>query len=68
MASNIGVYGDNRLFASAVGMVGCGGNTAVETMYLPKQSVLAATYTPPAVTCTDNRAATRCAIASHADR
>lgn len=35
VATNIGAYGDNRLFASTVGMVGYGGNTAAEAMYLP---------------------------------
>ncbi len=34
-ATNIGDYGSNRLFASTVGMVGYGGNTAEEAMYLP---------------------------------
>ena len=34
-ATNIGRYGDNRLVASAVGMVGYGGNAAEEAMYLP---------------------------------
>jgi hypothetical protein len=35
VATNIGAYGDNRLFASTVGMVGYGGNKAEEAMYLP---------------------------------
>lgn len=35
VATNIGAYGDNRLFASTVGLVGYGGNTAAEAMYLP---------------------------------
>ncbi|MFO1269805.1 MAG: hypothetical protein U1F67_25410 [Rubrivivax sp.] len=64
--SNIGACGDNRLFASAVGMVGCGGNSAVETMYPPKQSALAGAYPQPAAIRADNCAATRCAIASYA--
>ena len=34
-ATNIGRYGDDRLVASAVGMVGYGGNAAEEAMYLP---------------------------------
>jgi hypothetical protein len=34
-ATNIGRYGDERLLASAVGMVGYGGNAAEEALYLP---------------------------------
>jgi hypothetical protein len=34
-ATNIGHYGSNRLLASAVAMVGYGGNTAEEAVYLP---------------------------------
>lgn len=34
-ATNIGRYGDNRLLASTVGLVGYGGNAAEEAMYLP---------------------------------
>jgi len=33
--TDLGRYGDNRLLASTVGMVGYGGNTAEEAMYLP---------------------------------
>lgn len=35
VATNIGRYGDNRLFASTVGLVGYGGNAIEEAMYLP---------------------------------
>lgn len=34
-ATNLGRYGDNRLLASTVGMLGYGGNAAEEAMYLP---------------------------------
>ena len=34
-ATNIGAYGSDRLRASAVGMMGYGGNIAAEAMYLP---------------------------------
>ena len=34
-ATNIGAYGSDRLRASAVGMMGYGGNIAEEAMYLP---------------------------------
>ena len=34
-ATNIGAYGADRLRASAVGMMGYGGNIAAEAMYLP---------------------------------
>ena len=34
-ATNIGDYGNNRLLASAVGLMGYGGNIAEEAMYLP---------------------------------
>lgn len=34
-ATNLGYYGDNRLLASTVGLVGYGANRAEEAMYLP---------------------------------
>jgi len=34
-ATNLGRYGDNHLLASAVGMIGYGGNLAEEAIYLP---------------------------------
>ncbi len=34
-ATNIGRYGDNRLLASTVGLMGYGGNAAEEAIYLP---------------------------------
>lgn len=35
IATNLGAYGSNRLLASAVGLMGYGGNIAEEAMYLP---------------------------------
>ena len=34
-ARNLGAYGDNRLLASAIGMMGYGANRAEEALYLP---------------------------------